>query len=1001
MSPSPRAASQSDIESVAKSIMAKGRGKVSIDSLPLVPRRMMRLAMNKPELRTQLFRLVDVYPALWGTEDANRHLEEYLADNPEIPLLLRFGVRSASRIPFGASVAARMLRSNLEEVAKLFIAGTTPQEIVQTVRNYSQDGISTTVDVLGEKTLTDAEASSYALRVLELVDALKSANPPREDTREMPLRDPSKLPSVSIKPTALSPHYNSLGATLGLSEVRARLGEVLSASAGGTMLCFLDMEDLDVKDLTIDLVEDLALGPESETVELGIVIQAYLKNSLEDLARVVGMSRKRVAMGRSPLWVRLVKGAYYDAEAVKAAEEGWPSALFPDKEMTDANYERCVDLLLENHGHVHPAFGTHNLRSISYIVANARARGLDFKEYEIQMLYGMAESLARGVLAAGVSVRMYLPMGELLPGMSYLVRRLLENTANESFLRQGFIEGAHVPIKALVAPPEPRPDVTRSEAIPSLGTPYIHYSALPFHQRGVREGFRYRVEMFSQEGISRLFGEECGKGGFIPAVVGGERINTATLISSLNPARPSQVVAVSSASGEEEVKAAVSVASEAFGSWSRQPPEERANLLLKAAAWMKGYRRDLAALQVAEAGKPWREADGDVTEAVDFLEFYAREMVRISKGMPLLSPLGEYNRQELRPRGITAVISPWNFPLAIPTGMVAGALVAGNCVILKPAEQTPATAFAIVRAFEHAGLPKGVLTFLPGDGGTGALLVEQSEINTVAFTGSYGVGTKIMATAVPPDGRGSLRRVIAELGGKNSIVIDADADLDQVIPGVMNSAFGFAGQKCSACSRVIVHNDRALETIERLSGSLRSLIVGDPIRPEVQVGPLIDEGAKASVERYLAHTDQAEDVVSYGQDLPTNGYFVRPTIVIEPGEDSPIRREEIFGPVLSLEIADSLPEAVELANDSKYALTAGVFSRSPKNITYATQHLEAGNIYVNRHITGAVPGRQPFGGHKRSGVGSKAGGAEYLNHFLDSVVITENTLRQGFVPLKH
>lgn len=1000
MSPSLRAPSQADIESIAKTIMAKGRGKVSIDSLPLVPRRMMRLAMNKPELRTQLFRLVDVYPALWGNEDANRHLEEYLADNPEVPSLLRFGVRGVSKLPYGTSISARMLRRNLEEVARLFIAGTTPQEIVEKVKRYSEEGLSTTVDVLGEKTLTDGEASTYALRVLELVDALKGDNSATEDTREIPLRDPSKLPSVSIKPTALSPHYSSLGASLGLSEVKARLGEVLSASAGGTMLCFLDMEDLDVKDLTIDLVEDLAFEPESETVELGVVIQAYLKNSLEDLARVLGISRRRVSMGRPPLWVRLVKGAYYDAETVKAAEEGWPNALFPHKELTDANYERCVDLLLENHANVHPAFGTHNLRSISYIVANARARGLDAKDYEIQMLYGMAESLAKGVRAAGVSVRMYLPMGELLPGMSYLVRRLLENTANESFLRQGFIGGAHLPIKTLVAPPETPLGAPRDEEIPSLETPYAHCSALPFYQREVRDGFRHRIEMFSEGGVSRLFGEECGKRGFIPAVVNGERIATAGLISSLNPARPSQVVAVSSASGEEEVKLAVSVASEAFRAWSQKPPEERANLLLKAAAWMKGNRRELAALQVVEAGKPWREADGDVTEAVDFLEFYAREMVRISKGAPLMSPLGEYNRQEVRPRGITAVISPWNFPLAIPTGMVAGALVAGNCVILKPAEQTPATAFAILRAFEHAGLPRGVLTFLPGDGVAGGLLVKQSEINTVAFTGSYDVGARIMATSVPPDARGSLRRVIAELGGKNSIVIDADADLDQVVPGVMNSAFGFAGQKCSACSRVIVHADRALETIERLSGNLRSLVVGDPVRPEVQVGPLIDEAAKASVERYLSHVDQAEDVVSYGQDLPHSGYFVPPTIFIEPNEDSPVRREEIFGPVLSVEIADSLPEAIELANDSKYALTAGVFSRSPKNISYATQHLEAGNIYVNRHITGAVPGRQPFGGHKRSGLGSKAGGAEYLHHFLDPVVITENTLRQGFVPLE-
>jgi RHH-type proline utilization regulon transcriptional repressor/proline dehydrogenase/delta 1-pyrroline-5-carboxylate dehydrogenase len=331
--------------------------------------------------------------------------------------------------------------------------------------------------------------------------------------------------------------------------------------------------------------------------------------------------------------------------------------------------------------------------------------------------------------------------------------------------------------------------------------------------------------------------------------------------------------------------------------------------------------------------------------------------------------------------------------------MVAAALVCGNTVVLKPAEQSPGTAYCIVRAFRAAGLPDGVLNFLPGIGETvGSELVESPLVSTIAFTGSLAVGLQILrSSAVVLPGQGDLKRVVAELGGKNPIIVDSDADMDQVIPAVLYSAFGFAGQKCSAASRLIVHENRFDEVQERLAKAMETLVVGDPSDSSVTVGPVIDADAQRRIEEMIQRARRSTPTFSI-PNYDGRGYFVAPTLVSEPELEAPIWRDEVFGPVLAMKKARSLEEAVVMANDSSYALTAGLFSRSPEAIAYGTSEIQAGNLYINRHITGAVPGRQPFGGYRLSGLGSKAGGREYLLHFLNTTVVTENTLRQGFVP---
>jgi RHH-type transcriptional regulator, proline utilization regulon repressor / proline dehydrogenase / delta 1-pyrroline-5-carboxylate dehydrogenase len=486
----------------------------------------------------------------------------------------------------------------------------------------------------------------------------------------------------------------------------------------------------------------------------------------------------------------------------------------------------------------------------------------------------------------------------------------------------------------------------------------------------------------------------------VPALIDGRPVRTTGSIVSLDPSEITHEVAASASCGRAEANAALDVARRAWPSWARTPVAERAAVLFRAAEWMRARKDDMAALQVFEAGKPWKEADADVCEAIDFCEYYGRQALRLGAGGAVESPPGETNRLSYRGRGIATVIAPWNFPLAIPTGMVVAALVAGNAVLFKPAEQTPAVAAGLVSALRAAGLPDGVLAFLPGVGEeVGAYLVEHPDVSVIAFTGSRAVGLGIVeAAGVHRTGQRHVKRVIAEMGGKNAVVVDADADLDQAVPAVVYSAFGYAGQKCSACSRLIVVDSVADELLGRLVGATRSLRVGHPRHMGTQVGPLIDADAHKRVRSYVELAEHEGTVLFHQHDVPSTGFFVGPTIVTDVAPRSRLATEEIFGPVLTVMRVASFDDAVALANDTDYALTAGVLSRSPAHIEQAAAELRAGNVYVNRTITGAVVGRQPFGGYGLSGVGSKAGGPDYLLQFVDPRVVTENTLRQGFAP---
>ena len=943
-------------------------------------------AMADEAFKTQLFRFVDVFPALVDEADVRDHVAQYLG-GPGMPPAMRLAVRASRAVPAG--VTSAIARRNITRMARQFIVGDSPAGAMPRLERLWRSGRATTVDLLGEKVVTETEADGYATRVDQLVRELAERSRSWPDRPVLDADDLGGLSraSVSVKPTALASSYAPLTRADGLAQARRRLLPILRTAAAQGVSVWFDMEHYDVKDLTVELFRSLLDEPELDDLETGIVIQAYLRDSHQDLIELL-----RWAGGRPrPVGVRLVKGAYWDAEVIEARAEGWPVPVYESKDDTDANFERCVDLLHDNHGRVRAAFASHNLRSVAYAVASGRRRGIPDHGFEIQMLHGMADPVQAALVQLGLRLRVYAPMGELVPGMAYLVRRLLENTSNESFVRQRFVEGRA--LDELLQPPDPgdldRPPPSRPIRTTRASRPS------PYRPEPPREWRRREARSDFAEAVDRV---ELGVA--VPAVIGGERVSTARTIVSVDPALPERVVATSASCGASEVDDAMAEARRACESWRRTTAGQRADVLFGAAAWMRTRRDALAALEVFEVGKPWKEADADVCEAIDFCEYYGREALRLDRGGRVDSAPGEVNELRYQAKGIGVVIAPWNFPLAIPTGMVTAALVTGNAVILKPAEQSPAVAACLVRALEAGGLPRGVLGFLPGIGEeVGPLLVGHPDTAFIVFTGSKAVGLAINQQAsLTSDEQRQVRRVIAEMGGKNAFVIDRDADLDQAVPAIVHGAFGYSGQKCSASSRLIVLDEVHDRLVERVIGAARQLRLGHPSAMATQMGPVIDGEAHRRIRAHVAAVSREADVLFSRDDLPATGWFVSPTIVGGLARSSPLAGEEVFGPVLDVHRVRSFDEAIEVANDTPYALTAGVMSRSPRNIAHAATELRAGNVYINRSTTGAVVGRQPFGGYGMSGVGSKAGGPDYLMQFVDPRVVTENTLRQGFAP---
>ena len=511
--------------------------------------------------------------------------------------------------------------------------------------------------------------------------------------------------------------------------------------------------------------------------------------------------------------------------------------------------------------------------------------------------------------------------------------------------------------------------------------PYSPTTYLDFSQPEHRAAFEKALASVRAE-----FGREH------PAVIGGQRVKGATLFESCNPARPAEVLGSFQSCTKDQATQAVDTAYRTFATWSRVPAAERAAYLIEAAKRMRERRHTFSAWLVFEVGKSWAEADGDTAEAIDFMEFYAREMLRYDQPLPLVQMPGERDQLVYLPLGVGAVIPPWNFPLAICVGMTTAAIVAGNTVVLKPSSDSPAIAWQFFQLMEEVGLPPGVINFVSGSGGTvGDTIVRHAKTRFVSFTGSkeVGIGINRLAAEVQP-GQIWLKRVVAEMGGKDAIVVDDEADLDAAALGVAQSAFGFQGQKCSACSRAIVSEKVYEAFLQKLKPHVDKITVGEPDQFGVHMGPVINQKARDTILAYIEAGKRDGRLISGGGAVEgREGWFIQPTVIADVKPNAKIAQEEIFGPVLAVIPVKTYDEALEVANGTDFGLTGAVYTRNPDKIARARREFFVGNLYINRKCTGAMVGAHPFGGFNMSGTDSKAGGHDYLLLFLQGKAIAE------------
>lgn len=960
----------------ARSWLAQMRDQMQWDD------KLLGWAMSNPNLRVQLFRLIDCLPSLRSKPEIARHLQEYLADKTvELPAALKGLLNFANADSMPGQLAATTLSTAVETLAHKYIAGENLKQVLKTIERLRKDKMGFTVDLLGEAVITEAEAQSYLDRYLDLMTQLTEASKSWSKVDLIDTAEGEELPrvQVSVKLTAFYSQFDPLDAVGSQKRVTERIRVLLRRAKELGAAVHFDMEQYAYKDLTLAILKSLLMEDEFRSrSDIGVTIQAYLRDSLTDLKGLIDWAKQR----GTPVTVRLVKGAYWDQETIKAVQKDWQQPVFNNKAETDANFERLTELLLEHHECLYAAIGSHNVRSQAHAIAIAQSLNIPKRRIEFQTLYGMGDKLAKAIVDQGYRVRVYCPYGELIPGMSYLIRRLLENTANSSFLRQNLEDR---PVEELIAAPK----VDHTEVAPRSHPGFQNAADTDYSEASARDRIQSALKSVRQQ-----FGKT-----YLP-LINGEYVETQDKIDSVNPSRFSEVVGEIGLINIEQAEQAMDAAKAAFSSWKQTSARDRAQILRKAANLFEQRRDELIAWMTFETGKPVKEGDSEVSEAIDFCNYYADEMERLDRGIDYDFP-GETNHYRYQPRGIVLVISPWNFPLAIPTGMTVAALVAGNCALLKPAETSSVIAAKIAEILVEAGIPRGVFQFIPGKGSTvGAHLVKHPDTHMIVFTGSQAVGCQIYReAALLQPGQKHLKRVVAEMGGKNAIIIDESADLDQAVQGVVQSAFGYSGQKCSACSRAIVLEPIYETFLSRLVEATRSLNVGEAEDPGTRVGPVIDGEAQHRIKDYIEQ-GRTEAEVALELSAPTGGYFVAPTIFANVAPDAKIAQEEIFGPVLAVMRAKTFQEALEMANGTPYALTGGLYSRTPSHIEQAQAEFEVGNLYINRGITGAIVARQPFGGFKLSGVGSKAGGVDYLLQFLEPRVVTENVQRQGFAPIE-
>lgn len=842
----------------------------------------------------------------------------------------------------GAPAVRTATRQAMRLMGNHFVLGETIEQALERGKPRSGQKPRYSFDMLGEGARTAADATRYFDAYASAIETIGKA------AGNHPLPD---RPGISVKLSALHPRFEAISRARVMAELVPQLLDLAQRAKAHDLNFTVDAEEADRLELSLDVIAATLADPSLRGWDgFGLAIQAYQKraSAVIDYVDALACAHERKLM------VRLVKGAYWDTEIKRAQErglDGYP--VFTRKAMTDLNYVACAAKLLSLRPRIFPQFATHNALTVATVLEMAEGSG----GFEFQRLHGMGEALYEQLAKdhPEIAYRTYAPVGSHRDLLAYLVRRLLENGANSSFVAQA--ADYRVPVPALLQRPADAIVRPGQAAHPKIPLPGDLYAPERRNSHGVEFGARAALD--------RLLSDVKAE---------------AADLKPIADATPDQA------------NAAISAARAGFAAWSRTPAATRAAALEQAAHLLESRSARFIALLQAEGGKTLDDALSELREAADFCRYYAAQGRKLFGNEALMpGPTGESNALALRGRGVFVAISPWNFPLAIFLGQVTAALMAGNSVVAKPAEQTPRIAREAIALLHEAGIPKSALHLVAGDGKIGAVLTAHPDIAGIVFTGSTEVARAINRTLAAKDG--PIVPLIAETGGINAMIADATALPEQVADDVVTSAFRSAGQRCSALRLLFVQEDVADRMIEMIAGAARELKIGDPSDIATHVGPVIDEDAKQRLDAHIARM-KTEARLHFAGTAP-QGCFVAPHIF--ELEEAAQLGEEVFGPILHVVRyrAESLERVLQAIERTGYGLTLGVHSRIDDTIEAIVDCVQVGNIYVNRNMIGAVVGVQPFGGNGLSGTGPKAGGPHYLARFATEQTVTINTAAAG------
>lgn len=878
----------------------------------------------------------------------------------------------------GEPVIRRAVREAIKVMSEQFVLGRTIEEALERSQPGFKKGYSYSYDMLGEGARTLPDAQTYQAAYTSAIKAIAGAVNP-----DAPIL---RRPSISVKLSALYPRYEFLHQEAAIESLSVLLKALcMEAKAAGICLT-VDAEEADRLDISLDIIEKVFKDPDLNGWDgFGIAVQAYQKRAMSVLRWVAELS---AAVGRR-FRIRLVKGAYWDTEIKHAQELGYPNyPVFTRKVSTDVSYLACAKFMLsEAAAHIYPQFATHNAYTVAAIISMMHEG--QKTDCEFQSLHGMGGALHDELIAAGYICRVYAPVGSHEDLLPYLVRRLLENGANSSFVNQ--IADKDTPIEALIASPVETLQSHDVKHNPKIPLPSDIFGGQRQNSPGIdftdQDTLR-QLEMSMQPYWDRTYTAS-------PAFRRVAKQDEVYQVTS--PANHQDVIGESISASEDDMLQMLGRAQSAFDAWSHREIEDRAQILEKIADLLLAHQAELMVLTMREAGKVLTDAIAEIREAVDFCRYYA-EMARKTL-TPKMMPgyTGETNTLRMQGRGVILCISPWNFPVAIFTGQVVAALVAGNTVLAKPAEHTSLIAARVVELCHEAGVPTDVLQFLPGSGSQiGKVLMPDDRIAGVLFTGSTGTAKRIQRTLA--DREGPIVPFIAETGGINAMIADSTALPEQLIDDVVMSAFGSAGQRCSALRLLLVQSDIADDVIEMLKGAMELLVVGDPVDLTTDVGPVIDLASQQRLNDHIKALNGSAKLIAHAKwrdDVTADSTYVLPH-AFELNTVSELK-EEFFGPILHVVRykRKELDNVIDEINNLGFGLTFGIQSRIEEQVEYIQSRMRVGNIYVNRNMIGAMVGVQPFGGRGLSGTGPKAGGPHYLLRLCTESTLTINTTAAG------